>query len=69
MWKIAAIVGLIVFLVADSIYLYQRLKTYWQKASREKSGPHDKRWKLGLSSLDIPLGKQPEKDRTRPEKN
>jgi len=67
MWKITGVVLLIIFLVADSIYLYLRLKKYWQKASWIGSGK-SRKWKLGLSSLDMPLGKQPDTDRHRPEK-
>jgi len=68
MWKIAAFVCLIIFLFADSIYLYRRLKKYWQNASWKKSGQNDKKWKLGLSSLDLPPGKQSDNGSTRPEK-
>jgi hypothetical protein len=68
MWKIAAIVGFIIFLVADSLYLYRRLKKYWRKPSWIGYGHKSKSWKLGLSSLDLPLNKQPDKDRHRQEK-
>lgn len=68
MWKIAAGVCLVVFLVADSVYLYLRLKKYWRNASWNKSGKDDKKWKLGLSSLDMPVGAQPDKDRHKPER-
>lgn len=68
MWKITGVVLLIIFLVADSIYLYLRLKKYWRNASRNKPGEHDKKWKLGLSSLDMPLGRQPDKNLHKPVK-
>jgi len=68
MWKIAAFVCLIIFLVADSIYLYLRLKKYWQNASWVRHGQKNNRWRLGLSSLDLPQDKQPDKGSNRPEK-
>jgi hypothetical protein len=68
MWKIAAFVLLIIFLVADSMYIYRRLKKYWRNASWQGSGQKNNRWKLGLSSLDIPLNKQTGKNTSQPEK-
>jgi hypothetical protein len=68
MWKIVAFVGLIAFLVADSLYLYRRLKKYWQTASWKRPGNKNRKWRLGLSSLDMPLGKQQDTDRHGPEK-
>ncbi len=57
LWKIAVAALIIIFLVADSIYLYFRLKKYWQGSSWNKPGTDKKKWKLGLSSLDLPTGK------------
>ena len=68
MWKIAAFVLLIVFLLADCVYLYRRLKKYWNNASWQRPGQKNNRWKLGLSSLDIPLNKQAGKNTSQPEK-
>ena len=66
MWKIAAFILLIIFLVADSIYLYLRLKKYWLNASCRRSAQKNNQWKLGLSSLDIPLNKQAGKNSSPP---
>jgi hypothetical protein len=68
MWKITGVVLLIVFLLADSIYIYLRLKKYWRKASWAGSGKKSGKWRLGLSSLNIPLGEQTDTDRHRPKK-
>jgi hypothetical protein len=67
-WKIAVIVLVILFLVIDSIYLYFRLKKYWQSSSWKRPGQNSKKWKLGLSSLDIPLNKNPDTAGQPPEK-
>jgi hypothetical protein len=69
MWKIAAFVLVVIFIVADSIYLYFRLKKYWLSAARKRTGQDRKKWKLGLSSLDIPLNKKPDADIRPPEKS
>jgi hypothetical protein len=68
MWKIATIVLVIIFLIADSIYLYLRLKKYWRHAPWQRTAQKNKQWKLGLSSLDIFLNKQAGKD-PRPPSN
>ena len=66
MWKIAAFILLIIFLVADSVYIYRRIKKYWRNASWQRSGQKNNRWKLGLSSLDIPPNKQAGKNSSPP---
>ena len=67
MWKIAAFVLVVIFIVADSIYLYFRLKKYWRSASGKRQGQDSKKWRIGLSSLDIPLNKKPDGDNHTPE--
>ena len=68
MWKFAAIVLVVIFVVADSIYIYQRVKKYWRNAPWQRTGQKSNAWKLGLSSLELPLNKQADKD-PQPPKN
>ncbi|MBN2108746.1 MAG: hypothetical protein JW832_15075 [Deltaproteobacteria bacterium] len=60
LWKLALIALVILFLVADSIYLYFRLKKYWRRATWNRPFTKKSSWEIGLASLDIPAQAKPD---------
>lgn len=68
MWKLAAFVLIGIFVIADSIYLYFRLKKYWRRASAKRRDTDRTKWKIGLPSLPIPLNKKKDEKNHLPEK-
>ncbi len=69
MWKIAVFVLIAIVVIADSIYLYSRLKKYWPGTRGPRQGPDGKKWKIGLPSLDIPVSGKADAEKRLPDKH
>ena len=69
MWKIIVFVLLAIVVIADSIYLYFRLKKYWPGTRGLQQSPDGKKWKIGLPSLDIPVSGKADAEKHLPEKH